>query len=181
MTMNQRPPKIDINFADLPSDSRQRHEVLVDVFGRYIMWLRDWTTDASRELVESEEARQKLGTIRRRKYDAIAQLSPDQRAAACTFAQATVDRFLQLFLTLLAGRGVDDRLGTDHAIRFKLDMEIVRVEDGEIVDTETINRSGKKFFADYWGRWLNRFASQANNANDSNPTQMDNDVLDAQS
>jgi len=50
-------------------------------------------------------------------------------------------------------------MGDRHAVRFQLDMEIFDVESLEVVDRETINRGGKRFFADYWGRWLNRFAS----------------------
>lgn len=157
---NHRPPQIDIDFADLPSDPRERHEVLVDLFGRYLFWLRNWTVSATRELAESEEARDKLGTIRRKKYDELAALTPEQQDVACKISEATVDRFIQLFLTMLAGTGVDQRLGNDHAIRFKLDMEICDVENVELVDQETINRGGKKFFAAYWGRWLNQFASK---------------------
>jgi hypothetical protein len=46
-----------------------------------------------------------------------------------------------------------------HAFRFRVEMEIVDVQTGEIVETETINR-GEKFFGKYWGRWLNRYSSQ---------------------
>jgi hypothetical protein len=157
---NHRPPQIDIDFANLPSDPRERHEVLVDLFGRYMFWLRNWTVSATRELAESEEAREKLGTIRRKKYDELAALTPEQQDVACKISVATVDRFIQLFLTMLAGTGVDQRLGNDYAIRFKLDMEICDVENVEVIDRETINRGGKKLFSDYWGRWLNQFASK---------------------
>jgi hypothetical protein len=115
---------------------------------------------ATRELAESEEAREKLGTIRRKKYDELAALTPEQQDVACKISVATVDRFIQLFLTMLAGTGVDQRLGNDYAIRFKLDMEICDVENVEVIDRETINRGGKKLFSDYWGRWLNQFASK---------------------
>lgn len=157
---NHRPPQIDIDFATLPSDPRERHEVLVDLFGRYVLWLRNWTVRATGELTESEEARDKIGTIRREKYDDLAALTPEQQDVARKISEATVDRFIQLLLTTLAGTGVDQRLGNDHAIRFKLDMEICDVENGEVVDQETINRGGKKFFADYWGRWRNQFAAK---------------------
>lgn len=158
--MSQQPPQIHLNVRDLPVDPKQRHEVLVDVFGQYIMWLRNWTTKASGELVESEAARQRLGAIRRRKYDAVAAMSPDQRIAACELAEATVDRFIQLFLTLLAGTGVDQRLGRDHAVRLRLILEVLRVDSHEVVHEEIINRDGRKFFADYWGRWINQLSTQ---------------------
>jgi hypothetical protein len=155
----QRPPIIDLNIADLSADAKKSHELLVTIFGQYVFWLRNWAIDASRELVESEEARQKLGTLRRGKYEEIASFSPKQREAACNLAQATVDRFIQLFLTMLSGTGVDQRVGKSHAVRFKLDMEILEVETEEVVVQETINRAGEKFFADYWSRWLNQFTS----------------------
>jgi len=157
---NHRPPTIEINFAELPNDPKERHELLVDLFGRYLFWLRNWTVDATRQLAESDEAREKLGTIRRKKYDELSAFTPEQRQTACEISEATVDRFIQLFLTMLAGTGVDQRLGKEHAIRFKLDMEICDVENVDVVEQETINRGGKKFFADYWGRWLNQFGSK---------------------
>jgi hypothetical protein len=125
------------------------------------MWLRDWTVQSSRDLVEPAADRAKLGTIRRRKYDAIASMSPEQRLAACKLAEATVDRFIQLLLTLLAGTGVDQRLGEQHAVCFRLVMEILRVDTHEIVHEEILNRDGAKFFGDYWGRWLNRLGEQS--------------------
>lgn len=157
---NHRPPTIEINFAELPKDPKERHEVLVDVFGRYLFWLRNWSVDATRQLAESEEARETLGTIRRKKYDDISTLSPDQQETVCKISEATVDRFIQLFLTMLAGTGIDQRLGSQHAIRFNLEMEICDVENVDVVEQATVNRGGKKFFADYWGRWLKLFASK---------------------
>ncbi|MBI1321660.1 hypothetical protein GC170_00515 [bacterium] len=156
----RRPPQFDIDFETLPPDPAERHEELVDVFGRYLFWLRNWSVSATQELAESEEARAKLGTIWRKKYDELAALTPEQRGIAFEIAEASVDRFIQLFLTMMADMGTDQRLGRDHAIRFNLEMEICDVENGEVVDQETINRGGKKFFANYWGRWLNQFARE---------------------
>jgi hypothetical protein len=156
----QRPPSIDINLSDLPADPKQRHETLVSIFGRYMIWLRNWAVGASRQLVESKEARDKLGTIRRAKYDSVAEFDPIQRDAACNLAEATVDRFIQLFLTMLSGTGVDQRLGENHAVRFKLDMEIMDLDTEEVVEQQTMNRATDKPFADYSGRWLNQFGSK---------------------
>jgi hypothetical protein len=158
--MSKRPPILDSNFSDLPADPKQRHEVLVDVFGQCIFWLRNLAIDELRELVESLDAREKLGTIRRRTYEAIVALSPEERYSAYKFAEAAMDRLTQLFLTMLSGAGVDQRLGNDHAIRFKLVMEILEVKNAEVVSQETINHGGERFFADYWARWLNRFGQQ---------------------
>lgn len=155
--IDHRPPQFDIDFENLPSDPEERHEVLVDLFGRYLFWLRNWSVSETQELTDSEEARKSLGTIRRKKYDTLAALTPEQRDVAFEISEASVDRFIQLFLTMMADMGTDQRLGKDHAIRFKLEMEICDVENGEVVEQETISRGGRKFFANYWGRWLNRF------------------------
>jgi hypothetical protein len=156
---DHRPPRIEINLADLPADPAERHEVLVDIFGRYIMWARDKSVSVNGVLIESEQSRKALGGIRRRKYDQLAALAADQQATACSIAEATVDRFIQLLLVILTGIGADQRLGEDHAFIFKLDVEIIDAMTLAIVERETINRGGKKVFAEYWGRWLNRFSS----------------------
>lgn len=154
-----RPPTIETNFSELPSDSKERHEMLVDVFGRYLFWLRNWTVDATRQLSQNEETREKLGAMRRIKYDECSAFTLAQQETVYKISEATVDRFIQLFLTMLAGASIDQRLGKDHAFQFKLDIEISNVDNGDVVEKATINRGGKKFFADYWGRWLNQFAT----------------------
>lgn len=166
--MNQnRPPYIDIEFGQLPQDPRERHEVLLDVLGQYMVSLRNWSVDSSRKVVSTPEAKEKLGNIRWKRYEGVASMPPEQQQAACQLAEATVDRFIQLLLTMLSGTGVDQRLGSSHAARFKLDMEILDVQSEEIVGSETLNRGGQKFFADYWGRWMNRFSSTKSNDNQS--------------
>ena len=153
------PLRIDITPSDLPSDPKERHQKYVDAFGEFIFWLRNWSLDASRHLIESSEAREALGTVRRRYYDGVAQLTPEQREAALLIAQETLDGLLQRLTWALGDEGTDARLGQGHAYRFRVEMEIVDVATGEVVEVETINRGGK-FFGSYWGRWLNRFASK---------------------
>lgn len=154
--MKQRPPEMGVTFCDLPADPGERHEALVAVFGRYVMLVRNRAVQATHDLVESQEAREALGNLQRRPYDDVAGMSPDGQHSACKLAEATVDQFIRLFLYTLGGTGTDLRLDEAHAIRFKLVMEILSVERAEVIDEETINRGGEKFFGDYWGRWLNR-------------------------
>lgn len=154
--MNRRPPEIESAWSDLPSDPAERHEALVDIFGRYMMWMRDWSVDTTRDLGESEDSREKIRAMSRDKWEKLSQLSPEERAVAYEVAQATTDRFVQMLLVMLGNQGVDQRLGNDHGVRFKLDLEICDADTVEVVESETINRGGKKFFGDYWGRWLNR-------------------------
>jgi hypothetical protein len=142
--------------ADLPSDLEQRHQELVDLFGRFIFWIRNQSLRASRTFVESEEARGKLGTIRQAPYEGVASLPSEVRDAAFVLAEETLDGFIERFLWALGDEGTDARFGKRHAYRFRLEMEIVEVDSGNIAHVETINRGGK-FFGSYWGRWLNHF------------------------
>lgn len=154
--MNRRPPEIETALTELPSDPAERHEALVDIFGRYMMWMREWAIETTRDLGESEESRSKIPQLRREKWERLSEMTEDERAVVYDISQATMDRFIQMFLVMMGNTGVDQRLGNDHSVRFKLDLEICDVESIEVVESETINRGGKKFFGDYWGRWLNR-------------------------
>jgi hypothetical protein len=152
--------RVPLSFPDdptrLPLDQREKHETLVDLFGQFLFWLRNGSLSASREFVMSEEIREKLGTIRRAYYDGVAQMPPEKREAALLLAQETLDGFIERLLWAMGDEGTDARFGTHHAYRFRIEMEIVDVESGRVVEEETINRGGK-FFGNYWGRWLNRF------------------------
>ncbi len=155
--MNSREnPGRELSLSQFATNAHERHEELVDLFGRYVMWLRNRTVEAVRALAESEEARAHLGTIRRKPYDGVGSMSPEEREAALRFSGAAVDEFIKLLLGVLAHRGIDFELGDRHAIRYRLEMEVVDVDDRETILSEVINRDGAKHFADYWGRWLNR-------------------------
>jgi len=73
--------------------------------------------------------------------------------------EETLNGFAERLVWDLGDEGTDARMGSRHAYRFRVEMEIVDVETGELVEEETINRGGK-FFGSYWGRWLNRYSSQ---------------------
>lgn len=160
------PLRFDRDPSELPTDPSQRHQELVDFFGQFLFWLRNWSLKASRQLVESDESRSKLGTLRRRPYEGVAAMSPDQREAALLLAQETVDGFMERFLWCMGDQGTDARFGRHHAYRFRIDMEIVDAETGEIRDQEIINRGGR-FFGSYWGRWLNRYGVSGNTPSSS--------------
>jgi len=82
----------------------------------------------------------------------------EQREAAMLLVDETLNGFTERLAWCLGDKGTDARLGKQHAYRFRVVMEIVDVETHEIVEEATINCGGKKFFGDYWGRWLNRFS-----------------------
>ena len=155
--MTQRmPPGANLSFADFVTEPKERHEELVDLFGQFVFWMTNWTNESARRLVESPAAREQLSTILREPYEQAARLSAEDRERALQLAESSVDAFIILLLRLLAHRGLDFPLGDRHAIRYRLEMEIIDQETDEIFHEEVVNRDGKKHFADYWGRWLNR-------------------------
>ncbi|HVC97214.1 MAG TPA: hypothetical protein VND64_26275 [Pirellulales bacterium] len=155
-----RPPKLSISYDTLPSNPKERHEVLVDAFGEYLFWVRRQTLSRIRALSESAEAREELGRLFRPVYEEASRLGAEDREKAYQLADAAVGFFARLLLTMISGNGFDDAIGSHHVFRFRLDMEICDAETGEVVSSETINRHGERFFAEYWGRWLNRFGTE---------------------
>jgi hypothetical protein len=144
------------DFADLSRDPAIRHEAFVDYFGQFLFWIRNWSIRASRKFIESTEEREKLGTVRREPYEGVARMSREQRDAAMSLVEETVNGFSERLVWFLGGQSNDLRLGGTHAVRFHIDMEIVDVESDEVVLSERISSGGQKFFGSYWGRWLNR-------------------------
>ena len=153
-------PGADQGFDSLPKQSSERHEALVDLFGRYVMWMRNWTNESTRRFVEQPEVREKLGAILRQPYEDVSHFADVDRDRAIRLAETAVDAFIKLLVQVLAHRGADFSYGADHAIRFRIVMEIVKKENDEPVHEEIVNRGGTKHFADYWGRWLNRFQDE---------------------
>ncbi len=134
LAFNQEP-------SALPSDAKERHEALVELFGQFLFWLRNWAIDASRNLVESEDARGKLGAIRRKYYEGVAQMPQQQREAAMLLAEETVDGFAERLVWFLGDEGTDSKFGARHAYRFRVEMEIVDIETGRIVASLPVETS----------------------------------------
>jgi len=159
MTRRQT-PGTEFNLAELPTDPRERHEVLVDLFGQFVMWMRSWTAESTRNLVSSQETREQLGVIHRRPYEKVAEMRAEDQERALILAEKAMDGFIELLLSVLSHRGCDFPLGEQHAVRYKIEMEIVEQGSEEVVHSETVNRDGRKHFADYWGRWLNQYGDE---------------------
>jgi hypothetical protein len=154
-------PKPAISIEDLPSDSRQRHEWLVDAFGQYFIWARNDTLSKIRQLIESKEAREEVGMLFRGVYEQASRLATEDREKACGLAEAAVDRFARLFLEVISDTSVDNGVGTHYELRFRIDVEICDAGAPEhVILAETINQSGAKLFPSYWGRWLKRYGEQ---------------------
>jgi hypothetical protein len=153
-----KPLSFEIDPTTLPADPAERHEVVVDVFGRFLLWLRNWSLQSTKERVESEQAREKLGSIRGRLYEAVAAFAPQDRAAALAMTEEVLNTFCERLAYSLGDEGIDAKLGPGYAYRFRVTLEIVDDATGRIANEEAVNRGGK-FFGSYWGRWLNRFAN----------------------
>ncbi|HVC97215.1 MAG TPA: hypothetical protein VND64_26280 [Pirellulales bacterium] len=95
--------------------------------------------------------------ILKQPYEDVAGSSDVERDRALRLAEASNDALLKLVLQVLAHRGSDFHYGQGHAVRFRVVMELIKTETDEIVHEEIINRGGQKHFADYWGKWLNRY------------------------
>jgi hypothetical protein len=59
-------------------------------------------------------------------------------------------------LALLTSGGAANRLGKEHAIRYKVVMEIIQRKDFQVLFEEVINRDGENVFFQYFGRWLDQ-------------------------
>lgn len=152
------PPTISFSLSGLPLESKQRHEALVGLFGQYLFSVRRHVLDESKQFAESQESRNRLGTLFRQIFDRASQMPSDQRAIMHEFCKTCLDSFIKELLVLLSNEGTDLRIAEFHAVRFRLDIEICDVNSGDIILEETLNRGGR-FFADYWGQWLNRNSS----------------------
>lgn len=149
-------PSVDRNPSDLPADENRRHDELVDVFGQFVFWIRNWTLRASRGRLDSEEAREKMGTIRRKPYDSVANMSKEDKEITLLYTETVINEFIEKLIWSLGNGGIDARFGVDHAYRFEIILEILNIRSGDVIHKESINRGGK-FLGSYWGRWLNRY------------------------
>ncbi len=154
-----RPPTVANGYKDIPSEQVARMEASVDVFGQHLFFLRNQLVERLRRVIESAELRKRLGSLHRKEYDAVAALAPAERDAALSLARKTIDLYMQDILRLFAGTGDSLRFGCDHAINYRLVLQVKEVETGEVVEEFDINRKCKRVLYEYYGRWLNRFGN----------------------
>jgi hypothetical protein len=154
-----KPSDIKDDLDSFPIEPEARHEAFVDVFAKYLFWIRHSVLTSGRTLVESPELRMRLATVLRASFEGLAHFGPKEQLAAYEYAESRLDRFAIELLGLLGNGGFDLKLGQDHAIQFRLDAEIYNIDTGDVAARETICRGGKRFFSEYWGDWLYRFGS----------------------
>jgi hypothetical protein len=154
-----KPPTVSGSFKDLPLDPIERHEAFVEFLGQHLFSTRNQRLAAIRRLVESPEIRNRLGAIHRRPYEAVGALDPASQQSALALAQTAIDLFMQDLLGLLQNIGPDVRLGNDHALQYRLWLEVVDLtkDDEPVVAEDLINRGGKRAMESYFGRWLNKY------------------------
>jgi hypothetical protein len=157
------PPTVNGTFDDLPATPGDRHEAFVSFFGQHLFSIRNQRIAAIRRCIESAEVRERLGNYHRRHYEAISSLSPEGQDAAVALAQYSIDLFMQDLLSLFQNTGPGVRLGTDHAFKYQLVLEIMDLGDDEepVVAEELVNHGGARALGDYFGRWLNAYSYQA--------------------
>jgi hypothetical protein len=154
-----KPPTVAGCFDDLPADPRERREAFVEFLGQHLFSTRNQRLSAIRQLVESAESRNGLGTIHRQPYEAVSGLEPSGRKAAMELAQTAINLFIQDLLGLLQNIGSDVRFGENHALRYRLWLEVIDLadEDHPVVAEELINRDASRALESYFGRWLNKY------------------------
>jgi hypothetical protein len=158
-----RPPNIPLNRDQLEKSKDEVHELLVEIFGAYVMWCREQALENTRHLVESHEAREEIARLLREPFErAASEFSGEQKEIAHQLQSRAVANFGKLLLTLLSGTGFDQPLGRDFVARFRLVMEICDSREGNVISEEVLNRNGKKFFPEYWAKWLNEYPKQPN-------------------
>lgn len=151
-----RPPQVLANCDRFPSDPAARAEVELGLFGQHLFFMRNQRVASIERLLEDQEARDRIGAIRRKAYDAVANSDKASRSAAVKLAETAIDLYIQDLLELLSNLGSDLRAGNDYAIRYRLIMEIVNLEH-HVLWEDTINRGSVKHLPKYFGEWLNKF------------------------
>jgi|GEM_PF-3652621 len=151
------PPKLDLQDIEL-SDPIALHERLVDLFGAYFLWCHDEAIKKVGELLIEPARRELMATANRQLFESAASaLRVGCEAKDLGNLQAVMlKEFAQNLLLLLSGTGTSLPVSSKLAARFKLVLELCDKDNEEVVHEEVINRGGKKFFADYWNRWINR-------------------------
>ena len=82
-------------YCKPPKKPLERHETLVDMFGRVIFALRNGSINSARLFVGSAEAREKIGALRAESYERVAAIPEEHREAALVLAQETMDGFIE--------------------------------------------------------------------------------------
>jgi hypothetical protein len=157
-TPGRLPPTVKLTYEEMPSEREDRKEAVVELFGQHVFSLRNQLFERLRHLIESAEDRGRLGFLHRKEYDAVAALDPTAQEAALALARKAIDNYLQDILMLFTGTGDSLLLGPQHAINYRLALQVKEINTDHVVEEFEINRECQKVFYTYYARWLNRYA-----------------------
>jgi hypothetical protein len=153
----RRPPTLTNTYKEMPTEPAARVQAAVDAFGQHLFSLRNKLLERLRRVIESEADRKRIGSLHRQEYDAVAALAPAERDAALSLVRKTIDLYLQDILILFTGTGDSLRFGDDHAVNYRLVLQVKEVASDQVVEEFDINRECERALSTYYGRWLNRF------------------------
>ncbi len=154
------PPTVKCSYDEMPADAKERTEAAVELFGQHVFSLRNQLVERLRRFVESADDRGQLGTLHRKEYDAVAALDATAQEAALALARKAIESCLQDILMLFTGTGDSLSLGGQHAINYRLTLQVKEIITNTVVDEFDINRECEKVFYTYYARWLNRYGQQ---------------------
>jgi hypothetical protein len=152
-----RAPTVKSEFGTMPQEPAARKEAAVELCGQHLFSLRNQRLDALRHIIETKEVRERLGALHRKEYEAVAALEPEARQAALGLARKAIDLYMQDLLGLLTNIGTSLAFGPNHAINYKLTLQVKEAESNEVIEEFIINRGGERVFYENYGRWLNRY------------------------
>jgi hypothetical protein len=155
----RRAPTLTSGYNDMPTEPAARTEAAVNVFGQHLFSARNQLVARLRRVIESDELRERLGTLHRKEFDAASALPQAEREAALALARKAIDLYMQEVLILFTGTGDSLRFGDDHAVNYRLVLEVKEIASIELVEEFDVNRECKKPFYNYYVRWLNRFGN----------------------
>jgi hypothetical protein len=150
-------PHFPKSASEVISDPGNLHENMIDILGCELFQRRDDILAYIRLLVEDDQFRSKLGTIKRRPYDALANLNDVEKEIALTIAQNAMDCLIEQISGMLCDAPSWYEEG--YAIQYKLEGRILSF-DGKKYKTIARHQLGggsQGILAKSFGRWLNIF------------------------
>ena len=148
-----------MDFEALPAGESARREALLEAFGEQLFQSRNERLRSIERILKDATAREKLGAIHAKPYDAVARLGEQAVSPGVGLCKAAIDNYIYHLLGMFTNQGSDLRVGPKHALRYRLVAEVIDVQTLEVVEHADINRNTEKALVSYFGRWLNRYAS----------------------
>jgi hypothetical protein len=150
---------LSIDFDGLPDDPAGRREALLEAFAEQLFRERNERLASVGRLLSEPADRDAVGTIRARPYEELARFGQEVVSPGVGVARATLDNYIHHLLAIFTNMGSDVRIGSGHALRYRLVVEVIDVQTHSVVEETVINRDTEKALMSYFGRWLNRYGT----------------------